>query len=84
MLCKTNARAKIWVCILLVFTLLSCTTSEADEKRTYVRAIMHWLPHYDEIVSALGEIWIGYTTIDANIVTMWETEDFFIGEANFY
>jgi len=67
------------------FTLLNCAVVKAEEtKTTYVRAVIHWHEQYEEIISTLGEIWIGYTSANINIVAQGGTGRFIIEKANFY
>jgi len=82
---RGNRATKVLICSLLcIFTLLSCSETTADESPIFVQADISWLNQSHEIMSSLGEIWIGYIPISGEITIAAGAGRFLIGRANFY
>ena len=80
-----NRKIKIFVCLIICgFILSNCTATKADGSQFFALANISWHDQYNEIVSKLGEIWIGYTRSTSNIITDSGAERFIMGMVNFY
>jgi len=86
MYCRKNGKiiAFLWAVVFIV-VLGNCTEAKMDETEIFVQVNRERVGHqYDEIVSRLGEIWIGYTAANGKMINSLGFELFFIERINYY
>ena len=84
---KKNLKKLMIPIELLVFCLMvfNCSKAKADEPFIYIKTNLNErYMRYNEVISKYGEIWIGYTVANNQIVTETGDERFAIETANFF